>query len=351
MPLDLYNKAKNYVKEKTKVVAKELRKIDPALKDSRVNELLREFDSEVLVPLINNLKEGALSGPILMYIQYLEAQAAGKYKKLPGDFVDAAQPYYNKISLQDVRYAENIHTVHGQCITIGNKIYITGSVDWKSVGDIWIMLHELEHVTQYEAVGGVSEFILKYLLQGGLTMINNGTFNPHDKIPLEREANRKAEKVTATVAKAMRAKKTKRMEAVAITDIKIITDDVPFIRVPDGYCKDRVDLNAGAGGKFIYLCYRRDASKPLTSLAVLTGGSPDVQPSAGMKKIPVDVNMGAGGEYIYLCYAKGGSRPVRDIRIVASDSSDVFAPEGFKLVKKDLNAGAGGLYLYLSYRL
>ena len=76
-----------------------------------------------------------------------------------------------------------------------------------------------------------------------------------------------------------------------------------------------------------------------------------MQPSAGMKKIPVDVNMGAGGEYIYLCYAKGGSRPVRDIRIVASDSSDVFAPEGFKLVKKDLNAGAGGLYLYLSYRL
>ena len=44
----------------------------------------------------------------------------------------------------------------------------------------------------------------------------------------------------------------------------------------------------------------------VTAVTVITGDSANISPPAGYTKIAVDLNKGAGGKYIYLCYQKGG---------------------------------------------
>ena len=41
-----------------------------------------------------------------------------------------------------------------------------------------------------------------------------------------------------------------------MSDVKVISGGNASIRPPDGYTRIDVDLNAGAGGKYIYLCYQ-----------------------------------------------------------------------------------------------
>ena len=66
------------------------------------------------------------------------------------------------------------------------------------------------------------------------------------------------------------------------------------------------DLNEGAHGAYIYSYQSKDASRqgaaPFHEIGVLSGNSDQIQPPAGWIKAPNDLNEGAGGDYIYFCY-------------------------------------------------
>ncbi len=66
------------------------------------------------------------------------------------------------------------------------------------------------------------------------------------------------------------------------------------------------DLNGGAGGEYIYSYQSKDPtlinSADITEVGVLSGNSDTIQPPAGWTKYGNDLNQGAGGDYIYFCY-------------------------------------------------
>ncbi|GAA4438861.1 hypothetical protein GCM10023188_34670 [Pontibacter saemangeumensis] len=67
-----------------------------------------------------------------------------------------------------------------------------------------------------------------------------------------------------------------------------------------------VDLNDGAGGKYVYGHATRDSyyGSPIKEVGVLSGSSSTIQPPTGWVKVPNDLNENAGGDYIYFCYKK-----------------------------------------------
>jgi hypothetical protein len=105
------------------------------------------------------------------------------------------------------------------------------------------------------------------------------------------------------------------------------------------------DLNAGAGGDYIYVCYKRGVGAPITGLCVTLGsGGGTPLPDARYTRIPVDLNDGAGGEYIWLWWTKDPDcAAVKEIIIQFGKNSR--PPEGYTWIGVDLNKGAWGGYL------
>ena len=66
------------------------------------------------------------------------------------------------------------------------------------------------------------------------------------------------------------------------------------------------NLNGGAGGEYIYSYQSKDPASStrvnFSEVGVLSGNSSTVMPPAGWVKAPYDLNEGAGGDYIYFCY-------------------------------------------------
>lgn len=97
-----------------------------------------------------------------------------------------------------------------------------------------------------------------------------------------------------------------------ILDIKVIgwpknTPKGQETPIPDGFIKDDVDLNKGADGDFIYLCYKHgpyDADRMIKNIAIVGGDNEFVKPPYEYQMDPYDLNKGAGGEYIYLCFKR-----------------------------------------------
>ncbi|SEP49467.1 protein of unknown function [Methylobacterium sp. ap11] len=133
------------------------------------------------------------------YRAHLSAQANGKWKSLPKDFIDAVKSYYLNVNLDNVRYAENIYTIHGQAITIGDEIFIPSNMDLGQPDGKRLMLHELQHVVQYQRRGGPDPFLAEYIAKSIGKIAERRSFNVHDYIDLENEANKKAEEVYNSV--------------------------------------------------------------------------------------------------------------------------------------------------------
>ena len=139
----------------------------------------------------------------------------------------------------------------------------------------------------------------------------------------------------------------------------VISGDSSNINPPTGYTKIPYDLNRGAGGKYMYLCYHkasyqaRGESKPcIAALQVIYGK--DAQPPSGYVKLPQDLNAGAGGEYVYLCYQPAAwtdDVAIKDVTVIGGNNADVPAPYGYAKVPGDLNKGSGGDYIYVCYSL
>ena len=147
----------------------------------------------------------------------------------------------------------------------------------------------------------------------------------------------------------------------------------------DGYTKIPVDLNEGAGGKWIFLYYKK-TSQPkdaLFNVNVRISSTRNLVANGGYRKLGLafanggwtDLNQGAGGKYINLegidaktYYQKGFPYPYpgssvqsylvyEDIAIVSSSSALRWnSLPGWTIILSDLNSGCGGKYIYLCYR-
>jgi len=178
------------------------------------------------------------------YFSYMEDQVGnnGKtWKKLPEELIDILAPYYRVVQkdgkeiegedvLASVRYAEDIDTIHGQTITVVDKIYFVPKPvrndsscnekkrDFKREPcDFCLLLHELTHVKQYlEMGGGTTPFLKKYFAQtikGTFVFVINTIFgspkdrekgivtNIHDSQELEEKADEYARYVFKEVHK------------------------------------------------------------------------------------------------------------------------------------------------------
>jgi hypothetical protein len=152
-----------------------------------------------------------------------------------------------------------------------------------------------------------------------------------------------------------------------ITDIQIIRGRNQG--APAGYVKNPLDLNKGAGGEYIYLCYKKESfgdtnkyGDVITDIVVTSGSLAskivdDLFDSEyqdrGYTKVGVDLNIGAGGAYLYLLYRKEiygltCNSGVTDIVFITG--KDAAVPPGYTKVNVDLNKGAGGDYIYLCYK-
>jgi len=94
-----------------------------------------------------------------------------------------------------------------------------------------------------------------------------------------------------------------------ITDLQILSGETANVECPPGYTKIGIDLNQGVDGNFIYLCYTTDPAKaedglPIRSVCVISSDDPNIPAPYGFTRIGVDLNYGAGGKRIYLCYSR-----------------------------------------------
>ena len=180
-----------------------------------------------------------------------------------------------------------------------------------------------------------------------------------------------------------------------IRDLKIVGEANSTSRtrvLNSGYTMLNADLNKGAGGAYIYLCFQRNRADVLNGLEYYQGQSysgPDDfltnfetqngsffskprandyffdiwQPNQNPHPYwsTVDLNAGAGGEYIYSYQSKtpiiinpaGGTilwPAYAGIGILSGNSSSILPPAGWNKYPRDLNEGAGGDFIYFCYR-
>ncbi|MDQ2794165.1 MAG: hypothetical protein M3Y12_09180, partial [Bacteroidota bacterium] len=144
-----------------------------------------------------------------------------------------------------------------------------------------------------------------------------------------------------------------------------------------GYTKLYADLNKGAGGAYVYLCFQRNPNQVLngveytynypysgpnevltafqTQYGSFTNSTPKPDPYFYSIWVPnqnpnvywdrVDLNAGAGGDYIYSFQAKSpfvpNYRVISQVGILSGNSSTINPPAGWVKYPKDLNEGAG----------
>ncbi|XP_042246772.1 uncharacterized protein LOC121882520 [Thunnus maccoyii] len=120
-----------------------------------------------------------------------------------------------------------------------------------------------------------------------------------------------------------------------------------------GFKKIDVDLNEGAGGKQIYIWYKKESGVPPITRLQVTFNSDMIAGlrEAGYTKIDKDLNAGARGDNIYLWYFSGCDKdydtPIvdMDVTIDAVPDSQKFG-SGWERLACDLNRKAGGNWIH-----
>jgi hypothetical protein len=147
----------------------------------------------------------------------------------------------------------------------------------------------------------------------------------------------------------------------------------------DGYTKIPVDLNEGAGGKWIYLYYKKTSQVQdgLHKVNVRISSTRNLVANAGCRKLGLafanggwtDLNEGAGGKYInieggdvktkvnlgypypYPGYYNIRTSVYKEIAVISSSSALRWnSLPGWNILLNDLNSGCGGKYIYLCYQ-
>lgn len=154
-----------------------------------------------------------------------------------------------------------------------------------------------------------------------------------------------------------------------VTDIVFVVDKNEWTarsKCPPGYQLVNVDLNAGAGGNFIYLCYKlgENINEAYTDFFMeyrTNAASPETKPLnhnsnyVNYTRIGTDLNSGSGGGYIYLWTTKANTLPpVTDVSAVFdnpdngnSDWSSVCWQNTQS--PADVNKSVEGKYIYIKY--
>lgn len=133
---------------------------------------------------------------------------------------------------------------------------------------------------------------------------------------------------------------------------------------PSGWTKIKKDLNAGAGGTYLYFAYEEgdDLERALRDIRFLVGK--DSPAPHGYTKIDVDLNQGAKGKYIYAAFTRepsvdGRARdPILALDVDIEDHAyngddldlDREPPYAWNKILQDLNEDAGGKFIYLRYK-
>ncbi|TGE21342.1 hypothetical protein E5K00_13715 [Hymenobacter aquaticus] len=174
-----------------------------------------------------------------------------------------------------------------------------------------------------------------------------------------------------------------------ILDLEFAKSSYASVGAQSGYTKLNLDLNKGAGGKYIYMTFsrnrvedhgyentlegnwgRRKDQSPVTKLAVYGNGGSGVTITVWRPPYTyydviwnptntfinsykqIDLNDGAGGQMIvgYLSKNSYDGGPIREVGVLAGNSSSIQPPAGWVKEPGDVNAGAGGDYIYLCYK-
>jgi hypothetical protein len=128
-----------------------------------------------------------------------------------------------------------------------------------------------------------------------------------------------------------------------ITSLIFISSKQADSQCPQSYEKIQFDLNADAGGSYIFACVTRGDSSnhfgvPLTDLTITSSVSKDVKAfcPVGSIRLSLDLNLGAGGDFVYFCTSRFGSAAVTDLTFTKNDDA---CPSGFERLTTDLNSG------------
>ncbi|ORX88867.1 Metallo-dependent phosphatase [Basidiobolus meristosporus CBS 931.73] len=124
-----------------------------------------------------------------------------------------------------------------------------------------------------------------------------------------------------------------------ITDIALKACDNTSCELPTPWHRIPLDLNKGAGGKYVYLHYRKDpGAKPVTSIVLLK--DTDAVPS-GYQKVDVNINEGTSKPKRYLAYTNTltTSAPIQDLLVKLGTSP--HALDGYRSYDFNMNEGAG----------
>ena len=188
-------------------------------------------------------------------------------------------------------------------------------------------------------------FIAITILIGLLSSCNNeeyfSTTEEKETVNCDKEETDEDEEAFTSFESFNKSNKLKSASGPYIKNIMALSsskDDLPesFIHNGDLYSKLHVDLNKGAGGKYIYLYYTWTTSKneamvglrvvqdlyaiPATSLSKYY---PSTYHPIGLNKKGdyIDLNEGAGGFYVYLAARNwNGESPITGLYITTSSS-------------------------------
>ena len=122
---------------------------------------------------------------------------------------------------------------------------------------------------------------------------------------------------------------------------------------PPNYTKIDKDLNKGATGEYVYLCYTTTlSSPPITGLQVFAGDSESFGIQNGYKIIPKDLNKGAEGKFIYVCTTTDKRlAPITGLDVIQGDSRYTYPNDSnWVRIDQDCSEGAKGDYTYIVYK-
>lgn len=89
----------------------------------------------------------------------------------------------------------------------------------------------------------------------------------------------------------------------------------------------------------------------VTSIDFLLQNEAGPKPPCDWEADYTDLNMGAGGKYIYMIWKKGepGLQPIMRVTFMKTPTNSPPHIEGYTAINKDLCAGAGGDFIFAYY--
>ncbi len=154
-----------------------------------------------------------------------------------------------------------------------------------------------------------------------------------------------------------------------VIDIKFVADDNEWTarsKCPPEYQLVNVDLNAGAGGKYIYLTYKlgENINEAYTDffMEYRTSSAPSATNTVNHNsnyvdytRIGMDLNWGSGGDFIYLWTTKANTMPPITDMAVALNKPDSVKPDWSSVYWQntqspaDVNKSVEGKFIYIKY--